>query len=106
MCFSQVVELRATASQVDLWWPNGVGRQPLYNVSASVGVSNGSATATRRIGFRTFALVTGGGTPPSDLGPTLTNGMYFRVNGAKKPVLVCAIVYKSDRFTKTGSGQT
>ena len=75
-----VLDLLATASQVDLWWPNGVGRQPLYNVSAKVG--NSSAVATRRIGFRTFALVTGGGTPPGDQGATLTNGMYFRVNGA------------------------
>jgi hypothetical protein len=79
-----VVELLATAAQVDLWWPNGVGRQPLYNVSASVGNGNATAAAaaTRRIGFRTFALVTGANTQPSDHGPTLTNGMYFRVNGA------------------------
>jgi beta-mannosidase len=62
-----------------------MGGQPLHNVSASVGGTSGSGsttvTATRRIGFRTFALVTGAGTPPGKVG-TQVNGMYFRVNGA------------------------
>lgn len=82
-----LVDLIATAAQVRLWWPNGAGQQPLYNVSASIGITDQSdfratttGTAVRRIGFRTFALVTGGGTPPGEQG-TLTNGMYFRVNG-------------------------
>ena len=78
------LELQATAAQVRLWWPNGAGAQPLYNVSVSIdagGGVGGSVTATRRIGFRAFALVTGAGSRPGEQG-TLTNGMYFRVNGA------------------------
>jgi hypothetical protein len=49
------VTLSASASAVKLWWPAGQGAQPLYNVS----VSFGKVEATRRVGFRTFAMVTG-----------------------------------------------
>jgi hypothetical protein len=83
-----VVELtlHATAEQIKLWWPNGVGPQPLYNVTADVA---GTVTTSRTIGFRHFALVTGNDTDPKYIvdskalqGNTLDFGMLFRVNGA------------------------
>eukprot|EP01052_Picozoa_sp_SAG31_P017975 SAG31_NODE_1254_length_9087_cov_12.553071_1_plen_503_part_00 len=78
--------LQATAEQVKLWWPNGVGPQPLYNVTAVVGEA---VTTSRTIGFRHFALVTGNDTDPNYIadskalqGNTLDFGLLFRVNGA------------------------
>ena len=80
------LSLAASADQIKLWWPNGAGAQPLYDVSAAFkaragntgnGAGNGTAaadatatatatlTATRRIGFRFFALVTGNDTDPA-----------------------------------------
>ena len=61
------LQLAASAAQVKLWWPAGVGSQPLYNVTATwtsekaaaAAADSGSVTSTsRRIGFRVFALVT------------------------------------------------
>ena len=60
----------ATAAQIKLWWPSGLGAQPLYNLtstftpsSAGTGNSAGDGAAavstTRQVGFRFFALVTG-----------------------------------------------
>ena len=46
--------VNASAEQIQLWWPNGLGAQALYNITASFGAT----TATRRIGFRVPALVT------------------------------------------------
>jgi hypothetical protein len=78
--------LAAPATDVELWYPNGAGKQPLYNVTASVVAANNNAVAvaTRQIGFRTFALVTGGGRKPGSEYPngTMVNGLVFRVNGA------------------------
>jgi beta-mannosidase len=82
--------LVATAQQIELWWPAGVGLQPLYNVTATVNFAGNPVTlsATRRVGFRFFALVTGNDTDPAyvqqaaDADGTDTLGMLFRVNGA------------------------
>ena len=79
--------LKATAAQIQLWWPSGVGaRQPLYNITAVVAQT---IQTTRQIGFRHFALVTGNDTDPSYVaeskglqGNTPDFGMLFRVNGA------------------------
>lgn len=67
----------------------GLGAQPLYRVSATFLDDAGpQLQAQRRIGFRTFALVTGNDTDPSyvqrslDADGTDTQGMLFRVNGA------------------------
>lgn len=86
------VKITATSEQVKLWWPAGMGDQPLYNLSvtmtptaAAVGTT---LQATRRIGFRVFALVTGNDTDPSyvkantGVDGTDTLGMLWRVNGA------------------------
>eukprot|EP01050_Picozoa_sp_SAG11_P014087 SAG11_NODE_1701_length_4423_cov_2.759713_2_plen_717_part_00 len=89
------VVLRAPAGAVKLWWPRGVGGQPLFRVNATLvdavdgtSAAAGAAFAERSIGFRVVALVTGNDTDPhyvaraaSEEGSD-THGMYLRVNGA------------------------
>ena len=92
-------QLTATAKQIKLWGPNGVGAQPLYSVDAMwtpATVTKMASAATsviatsRRMGFRVFALVTVNDTDPStvasnasnQVNDTGTHGMFFRVNGA------------------------
>jgi beta-mannosidase len=94
-----------TAKDVKLWWPNGHGAQPLYNLSVSF-VPSGATTAAitgsaqagavaaapisthRRVGFRFFALVTGNDTDPAYVAAskgqdgTEKLGMLWRINGA------------------------
>ena len=91
---SQVsLQLSATASQIKLWWPTGVGAQPLYNVSATWAPSGPSdnivaSKAVRRVGFRVFALVTINDTDAATVASNASgdgsgsHGMFFRVNGA------------------------
>ena len=95
------LELEADAHAIKLWWPNGVGAQPLYAVNVtftptsrsrwtSTGQSSGGAlvSTTRRIGFRYVALVTGDDTNASYVSASIGQqgtshvGMAFRVNGA------------------------
>ena len=85
------------SSDVTLWWPNGLGTQKMYNVTASFAVSQRSTggsqataavSASRRIGFRFVALVTGNDTDASYVAASKGKqgtdhvGMIFRVNGA------------------------
>ncbi|SMY08140.1 glycosyl hydrolase 2 galactose-binding domain-containing protein [Flavimaricola marinus] len=58
-----------TVQDPALWWPVGLGEQPLHTLT----VSCGGATATRQIGLRKMELVT----EPDDIGL----GFTFRVNG-------------------------
>jgi beta-mannosidase len=94
--------ISVTASEIELWWPNnvGAGKQTLYGVEASFtpdAFSGGfsqpkkevfAVTATRKVGFRHFAIVTGPDEDPvyvkNSVGKegTVNNGMFFRVNGA------------------------
>jgi len=87
------VKLSANASDIDLWWPIGVGSQRrMYEVTAEFSPSGSSATssitAARTIGFRVVALVTGNDTDPAfvkkaqNLEGSADHGLYFRVNGA------------------------
>lgn len=88
---NQTLEMTAAATQMKLWWPAGMGEQPLFNVSVTFTPASGIAaalSATRRIGFKYFALVTGDDTAPGyieknkDTDGNDDNGMFFRVNGA------------------------
>jgi hypothetical protein len=94
------LQLSATAAQIKLWWPAGVGAQPLYNVTATwtpapasaatatATTTAGTTTAVRRLGFRVFALVTINDTDTATVRSNAstegsgTHGMFFRVNGA------------------------
>ena len=96
------VGIKLTAHGVKLWWPNGHGKQPLYNVSVSLTFPTAATTATtagtevvaatRRIGFRYAVLVTGNDTDPAYVAAAATtdgssvrgmmNTFFFRVNGA------------------------
>lgn len=77
------------ASDVALWWPNGVGAQNLYGLNITftpAGAGAGKALAdTRRIGFRVFTLVTADDTNPASIEGLDGSGnltMRFKVNGA------------------------
>ena len=84
----------ASADEIELWWPNGVGnRQQLYNLTVAfvpAGAADGSkrmVNASRSVGFRYIALVTGNDTDPSYVASAATSegtsshGMFVRVNG-------------------------
>ena len=79
-----------TAQQIDLWWPNGRGAQPLYNVAVvatRAGRSDPPLLARRRIGFRVFHIVTGNDTDPawvrqhSHENGSGQQGLRYRING-------------------------
>ena len=70
------VNVTLTHNTPDLWWANGMGAQPMYNVSvwfepaAAVGATESAGarakaaqplTVVRRIGFRHVVLVTSNG---------------------------------------------
>ena len=99
--------IKLTAHGVKLWWPNGHGEQPLYNVSVTLTFPADATAAeagdpgagavvvagtARRIGFRYAVLVTGNDTDPAYVAAAATtdgssvrgmmNTFFFRVNGA------------------------
>lgn len=82
------VTLVANPTDYSLWWPNGLGQQPLYDVIitwAPTSPASPVLSTTRRIGFRVFALVTDDDSDPSSLSGVNGSGnltMRFKVNGA------------------------
>jgi beta-mannosidase len=82
------VTVTLPAVNVDLWWPNGLGKQAMYTVSVSwVASAVGSTpiTDSRRVGFRTLYLVTANDADPASLLSSEGSGnftMRWRVNGA------------------------
>ena len=78
---------------VRLWWPNGVvyaagAIQTLYKLTITYtpdGIASPTILDSRRIGFRTVALVTDDDTNPSRLAPLVGSGTLttrYRINGA------------------------
>lgn len=80
-----------------LWWPNELGEQNMYNVTVIFTPTPSSATynassllsaslsTSRLIGFRVFTLVTGNDTDPSTLVNENGSGFFtmrYKVNGA------------------------
>ena len=93
------VSLPASAADIELWWPNKMGNQPLYAINASFTRinANGAADAGaptvasgKKIGFREFAYVTVNDTDPRVVAASLAEGVEgtgnhtaaWRVNGA------------------------
>lgn len=82
------VTVTLPAANVNLWWPNGLGKQAMYTVSVSwVASAVGSTpiTDSRRVGFRTLYLVTANDADPASLLSSEGSGnftMRWRVNGA------------------------
>lgn len=96
---SATINTTAEASDIKLWWPANTGRDhPLYNVTVSFQEDGGvdatafappAVVASRQVGFRHVALVTGNDTDPAyvakaatEEGTELGFGMFFRINGA------------------------
>lgn len=88
-----IVSFNMTVSKhnIELWWPNGMGSQPLYKFQVQLkrpGISTTSLVIQRKIGFRTAALVTINDTNDTSVRQAEhgegsgTHGMYFRINGA------------------------
>ena len=107
-------QMVAPRDTIDLWWPNGMGAQPLYHIKVALRqknsrndgliLHNGAATQrhltntttyfkmldtdpwmTKRIGFRTSAIVTINESATDNSNGedgTGMHGMYLRVNGA------------------------
>jgi beta-mannosidase len=50
--------LSATLEDPDLWWPNGHGDQPLYEMTVVVSSEEGTDTYSERVGLRDVELVT------------------------------------------------
>lgn len=85
--------LSVAPGAVRLWWPNGVAApvgslQPLYRVNLTFspnGAAQPAIADSRRIGFRTFALVTDDDSDPSRLANLTGSGnltVRYVVNGA------------------------
>ena len=66
------VTLTTDVTDVELWWPNGYGEQPLYELAVTVG-DDETHTHSKQIGFRDLQIVT----EPDDAG----RSFYIEVNG-------------------------
>lgn len=69
-------------SKYQLWWPNGMGAQNLYNIKVDVVHGSTIASVTKRMGFRTIILNEGVITQQQlDQGIAPGNNWHFEING-------------------------
>ncbi|TCI85404.1 beta-mannosidase [Tenacibaculum sp. M341] len=57
----------------ELWWPNGMGKQHLYNVDIKISADKHSDSFSHKVGLRTVELIT-----EKD---SIGSSFYFKVNG-------------------------
>ena len=82
------LSLYASAASYSLWWPNAMGNQRLYNVTASFDAGGVKTTVVRRIGLRVLHLVTVNDTNATERAISQkkegsgSHTMMFRVNGS------------------------
>ncbi|XP_026688283.1 beta-mannosidase-like, partial [Diaphorina citri] len=69
------------ASEVELWWPNGYGEQPLYNLQITLASGVEMSTKSIKIGFRTVELIQDHVDPNH-----LEKGRYFYFEVNKVPI--------------------
>ena len=83
------VSLTVPKQDIELWWPNGMGRQSLYNIYVGTSFIH-DEWIRKRIGFRIISLVTINENDTLDFNEASNesaegsghHGMYFRINGA------------------------
>ena len=77
------IEIPFTIMDYELWWPNGMGNQNMYEIRVKLQSNNNFVTASKRIGIREINLVTSE--------DSIGNNFYFEVN--KKPVFIKGVNY-------------
>ncbi|MEO9872026.1 beta-mannosidase [Ekhidna sp.] len=70
---SSLITIPFTIDNPKRWWPNGMGDQHLYEITARVSTESSSDTKTRRVGLRTIEVVQ----EKDSIGASF----YFKVNG-------------------------
>ena len=77
------IEIPFTIKDYELWWPNGMGDQNMYEIKVKLQSNNNFVTTSKRIGLREINLVTSE--------DSIGNNFYFEVN--KKPVFMKGVNY-------------
>ena len=77
------IEIPFTIKDYELWWPNGMGNQNMYDVKVKLQSNNNFVTSSKRVGLREINLVTSQ--------DSVGNNFYFEVN--KKPVFMKGVNY-------------
>ena len=77
------IEIPFTIKNYELWWPNGMGDQTMYEIKVKLKSKNNYTTSSKKIGLREINLVTSA--------DSIGNNFYFEVN--KKPVFMKGVNY-------------
>ena len=77
------IEIPFTIKDYELWWPNGMGDQNMYEIKVKLQSNNNFVTTSKRIGLREINLVTSE--------DSIGNNFYFEVN--KKTVFMKGVNY-------------
>jgi beta-mannosidase len=77
------IEIPFTIKDYELWWPNGMGNQNMYEIKVKFQSNNNFVTSSKRVGLREINLVTSE--------DSIGNNFYFEVN--KKPVFMKGVNY-------------